>query len=165
MSGKSSPPQTWAGLALALPGGQVLLSRVAAARLLVALARFESLAAARDGGAGLARELREVVEVLRTATRPAVPDASPSGSGSGHAAADITAGDGFSTRPASGAHDPITTQEAGRRLGITDRHVRRLVTGPGSVVEATRVGRAYALTDDQVAALAAHLDTQRRRHA
>jgi excisionase family DNA binding protein len=53
-------------------------------------------------------------------------------------------------------HEPtiISVTEAARRAGITDRHVRRLIRD--GVIQATRIGRAWLVDAESVAAYQRH---------
>jgi excisionase family DNA binding protein len=48
----------------------------------------------------------------------------------------------------------ISVTEAARRAGITDRHIRRLIAD--GVLQATRIGRAWLVDADSVAAYQRH---------
>jgi excisionase family DNA binding protein len=53
-------------------------------------------------------------------------------------------------------HEPpiISVTEAARRAGITDRHIRRLIRD--GVIQATRLGRAWLVDAESVAAYQRH---------
>jgi excisionase family DNA binding protein len=147
------PPRTWRGLALPLPGGQVLLSRQAAALLLASLQTHRRTEAVRNGTSGrLSADMAAVFAALGVAARP--PSAPPEPmSVDGHA--DIGAGPDREVWPPD--DELISVKEAAEMLWFTDRHVRRLadaaelgpVEKPGgtrllhrSYVEAYRATRA-----------------------
>jgi excisionase family DNA binding protein len=48
----------------------------------------------------------------------------------------------------------ISVTEAARRAGITDRHIRRLIRD--GVIQATRIGRAWLVDAESVAAYQRH---------
>jgi len=48
----------------------------------------------------------------------------------------------------------ISVTEAARRAGITDRHIRRLIRD--GVLQATRIGRAWLVNAESVAAYQRH---------
>jgi excisionase family DNA binding protein len=48
----------------------------------------------------------------------------------------------------------ISVTEAARRAGITDRHIRRLIFD--GVIQATRIGRAWLVDAESVAAYQRH---------
>ncbi len=114
MTAPATPVMVWPGLALPLPGGQVILSREAAMLILAAFREASRRASALDGGGPrLSPAASRIVAALQVAAE------------CGHA--DVRrAPDPASSEAAVRADDLITVKEAAAMLNLEPRHVRRL---------------------------------------